>query len=194
MDGLFEEYTFLKSHLPMHCAARHNKILSEIDSLRQKILISQRNRVIADFEVLYIRKSSLLQGKLESILNIEPVTRNSVGPKISQNSTFLIYYIHKNLIKFANAVLNFKNNKDFNHLIEICVPAVFANFCCAEDIPDGNAFYQCILKEARPFLAIKILTPLFRSILGFPFVRNVMDKFIPQFISEKRLLDKHHMS
>lgn len=190
-DDLISEYYFLKDHIPVNIDNRYQDLMVSVENLRHRLISSQRNRIVTDFNLQRMKNGEVDLQELKEILNTTITPRCNINPSTSQRSSLFMSYIYKNIPIFAKAVIQYHKNPNFEYLIKVCIPALFCNFCCSEVMEHCNLFYSFILNQSKPKIAIEVISPFFCSIIGFPYVQLVMDQYIPRMTSEKRILNKN---
>ncbi|EAY17087.1 hypothetical protein TVAG_297660 [Trichomonas vaginalis G3] len=191
LDGIKSDYEFLKSHIPSSLDDKYQQLLSQVENLRYKFIREQRICTLINNRIEEIKANTLNNAELKTILNPTILPRFNLSPAVSQQTSLFIAYIYSEIQIFASSVVAFKKSDQFSYFINVIIPALFCNFTSNEVINDASLFYQHILNIAKPNLAIDILTPLYKSILGYPFIEYVLDNYLPKMANEKRIINKN---
>ena len=187
---LLKEYSFLISHTPKGFNGEQRKAYSEIIEMRQKLIRDQR---ISFMYMMYkddVESGKYQLGQLRKIFNPKLFFKNQISPSITQQINIFLSYLYNNIQLLANAVVKFYKNERFFHLINVSIPSLFSFFTDAEVLEGTYVFYLHILNLTTPDIATPILLPFFNSMITFRFIENVMSKFLPKFVADKRSLSK----
>ena len=189
-SNLLKEYNFLISHTPKGFNSEQKKAYSEIIELRQKLIRDQR---VSFMFMMYkddVESGKYQLGQLRKIFNPKLYPKNLISPSITQQTNIFLSYLYNNIQLLANAVLKFCKNERYLHLINVSIPSLFSFFTDAEILEATYVFYLHILNLSTPDVSTPILLPFFNSMITFRFIENVMSKFLPEFVADKRSLSK----
>lgn len=84
---------------------------------------------------------------------------------IQEVAPFFGTFIHNNPGVLLKALLTRVANPDFQVIVKIAIPEVYGFFSCEEMIDNAFLFYEMVISEVQPVLAVDILEPFFVSLV-----------------------------
>ncbi|OHT01239.1 hypothetical protein TRFO_31982 [Tritrichomonas foetus] len=107
---------------------------------------------------------------------------------VSQNSSFLLNYLHENPALLVSCVLKSQKLPIFTHLTQCIIPSIFGYFASSEQMDYAHCFYLIVIDSAPASVAVPILIPFLSSQISYRFIEFALTNFFKK-IAKRKLIN-----
>ena len=190
-DAQKSYFQFLLSNVPSNTESLTFVCNSSLNELRKSIIRGHRIITLYDYYLTSLYRDdkdiNLTDHKAAYGIFNHKEANTFIGiSQLSQNSSFLITYIHENLEWFAKAVLDSSKMSNFQHIISVSIPSLFGFFSSSEHLDYAHCFYKLIIDNTQnPELAVNIILPFIKSVATYRFLESAFTIFFDKFLLEE---------
>jgi hypothetical protein len=153
---------------------------SEVNNLRFQIIMTLRRICLAQVNPVPDFPFQQPPDNFRSYI-FSPIELNTYSglAQLIQNTGFLLCFVKEHPDVLVIAILNHVADQTFSYLVNCTLPSIFGYYSSREHLEMAVIFYHSILDKAPDRIAVRIIGPLLRSPINFPFIDRIFDIFFP---------------
>ena len=169
----------LKAITPKDPLFHINLCKEQTNSKRINLLLKERGAFFFNYleQTKKNEKEKVKKTLLTDFLHPQ-VSKPFIGiSQTSQNSSFLLTYVHNDPEILAKLVISAFNSKKFSYFIQVSFPSLFGFFCANEYLDLAFPVYEKLIKTAPEKVVIDVFSPLLNSSCTFRFIEHALTSF-----------------